>query len=202
MAKKRKTKEKVKEEKERAVEPNGEAKESDSVEDGVTELEDQIKELALASAELEDRHLRLRAEFDNYRKRKEKEFSRLLQYQGEEVIKSLLPVIDDMERVIESTGDGEDLNLDSVIEGINLILEKFRRRLARHGVEPFESVGERFDPLLHEAMMTENSDEHDEDVVLQEFERGYRYNNRVIRHARVIVSASAPEDEAEAEAEE
>ena len=199
MAKKRKTKGKVKEEKDRLAEPNGEAKKSDSVGDGVTELEDQIKKLALASAELEDRHLRLRAEFDNYRKRKEKEFSRLLLYQGEEVIKSLLPVIDDMERVVESTDGGEDQNLDSVVEGISLILEKFRRRLSRHGVEPFESVGEKFDPLLHEAMMTENSDEHEENVVLQEFERGYRYNNRVIRHARVIVSAPSP---AEEEAEE
>jgi len=199
MAKKRKTKGKVKEEKDRLAEPNGEAKKSDSVGDGVTELEDQIKALALASAELEDRHLRLRAEFDNYRKRKEKEFSRLLLYQGEEVIKSLLPVIDDMERVVESTDGGEDQNLDSVVEGISLILEKFRRRLSRHGVEPFESVGEKFDPLLHEAMMTENSDEHEENVVLQEFERGYRYNNRVIRHARVIVSAPSP---AEEEAEE
>ena len=199
MAKKRKTKGKVKEEKDRLAEPNGEAKKSDSVGDGVTELEDQIKELALASAELEDRHLRLRAEFDNYRKRKEKEFSRLLLYQGEEVIKSLLPVIDDMERVVESTDGGEDQNLDSVVEGISLILEKFRRRLSRHGVEPFESVGEKFDPLLHEAMMTENSDEHEENVVLQEFERGYRYNNRVIRHAKVVVSAPSP---AEEEAEE
>ena len=90
MAKKGKTKKEVKEEKDRSAEPNGEAKTTKSVEDGVTELEDQIKELALASAELEDRHLRLRAEFDNYRKRKEREFSRLLQYQGEEVIKSLL----------------------------------------------------------------------------------------------------------------
>ncbi|MDP6456220.1 MAG: nucleotide exchange factor GrpE [Candidatus Marinimicrobia bacterium] len=195
MAKKGKTKKEVKEEKDRSAEPNGEAKTTKSVEDGVTELEDQIKELALASAELEDRHLRLRAEFDNYRKRKEREFSRLLQYQGEEVIKSLLPVIDDIERVVNSGNGGEEQNLDSVLEGINLILAKFRRRLSRNGVEPFESVGEEFDPELHEAMMTENSDEHDENIILQEFEKGYRYKDRVIRHAKVIVNATSVAEE-------
>ena len=145
-------------------------------------LEDELKNL-------QDRHLRLRAEFDNYKKRKDKEFTRLLQYEGENVIISFLGIADDLQRMIDSV-DGQKLhNAESLMEGINLILEKLHRRLGALKVEPFDSEGIKFDPELHDAMMTQSSDDHEDGVVIQEFEKGYKYKDRVIRHAKVIVNS-------------
>ena len=145
-------------------------------------LEDELKNL-------QDRHLRLRAEFDNYKKRKDKEFTRLLQYEGENVIISFLGIADDLQRMIDSVDEERSQNAESLIEGINLILEKLHRRLGALKVEPFDSEGIKFDPELHDAMMTQSSDDHKDGVVIQEFEKGYKYKDRVIRHAKVIVNS-------------
>ena len=145
-------------------------------------LEDELKNL-------QDRHLRLRAEFDNYKKRKDKEFTRLLQYEGENVIISFLGIADDLQRMIDSVDGEKSQNAESFIEGINLILEKLHRRLGALKVEPFDSEGIKFDPELHDAMMTQSSDDHEDGVVIQEFEKGYKYKDRVIRHAKVIVNS-------------
>ena len=145
-------------------------------------LEDELKNL-------QDRHLRLRAEFDNYKKRKDKEFTRLLQYEGENVIISFLGIADDLQRMIDSVDGERSQNAESLIEGINLILEKLHRRLGAMKVEPFDSEGIKFDPELHDAMMTQSSDDHEDGVVIQEFEKGYKYKDRVIRHAKVIVNS-------------
>ncbi len=145
-------------------------------------LEDELKNL-------QDRHLRLRAEFDNYKKRKDKEFTRLLQYEGENVIISFLGIADDIQRMIDSVDGKKSQNAESLMEGINLIFEKLHRRLGALKVEPFDSEGIKFDPELHDAMMTQSSDDHEDGVVIQEFEKGYKYKDRVIRHAKVIVSS-------------
>ena len=145
-------------------------------------LEDELKNL-------QDRHLRLRAEFDNYKKRKDKEFTRLLQYEGENVIISFLGIADDLQRMIDSVDGEKSQNAESLMEGINLILEKLHRRLGALKVELFDSEGKKFDPELHDAMMTQSSDDHEDGVVIQEFEKGYKYKDRVIRHAKVIVNS-------------
>ena len=86
--------------------------------------------------------------------------------------------------------DGEkSQNGESLMEGINLILEKLHRRLGVLKVELFDSEGKKFDPELHDAMMTQSSDDHEDGVVIQEFEKGYKYKDRVIRHAKVIVNS-------------
>ncbi|MFQ6616036.1 MAG: nucleotide exchange factor GrpE [Fidelibacterota bacterium] len=150
----------------------------------------QVKELEVSLEELQDRHLRLRAEFENYRKRKEREISRLLEYEGEAIIRSLLPVVDDLERMVRSANGKEFNSMDSLVEGIHLILENARKRLRALHVEPFESVGKVFDPDLHDAMLVRESDEHDENEVIEEYEKGYKFKDKVIRHAKVVVSAS------------
>ena len=155
-------------------------------------LEKEVVALKSSLAELKDRHLRLRAEFENFRKRKEREIARLLQYEGEEVIRRFLPVVDDLERMIQSVNGKKSKSANSLIEGINLIFEKLKKRLSELEVEPFDSVGQQFDPELHEAMMTQESDEHGEHEITQEFEKGYKFKDRVIRHARVVVN-SPPE---------
>ena len=145
-------------------------------------IEDELKDL-------QDRHLRLRAEFDNYKKRKDREFIRLLQYEGKDVIISFLGIADDLQRMIASADGDKSKNAKSLVAGMNLILEKLHRRLSALKVEPFDSEGVKFDPELHDAMMTQTSDDHEDGVVIQEFEKGYKYKDRVIRHAKVIVNS-------------
>ena len=151
-------------------------------------LEDELKNL-------QDRHLRLRAEFDNYKKRKDKEFTRLLQYEGKDVIISFLGIADDLQRMIASADGDKSKNAKSLVAGMNLILEKLHRRLSALKVEPFDSEGVKFDPELHDAMMTQTSDDHEDGVVIQEFEKGYKYKDRVIRHAKVIVNSKGSDKE-------
>ena len=170
---------------EKTAKKTGVSEEVESAEEVIQEkpsLEDELKNL-------QDRHLRLRAEFDNYKKRKDKEFTRLLQYEGENVIISFLGIADDLQRMIDSVDGEKSQNAESLMEGINLILEKLHRRLGALKVEPFGSEGIKFDPELHDAMMTQSSDDHEDGVVIQEFEKGYKYKDRVIRHAKVIVSS-------------
>ena len=151
-------------------------------------IEDELKDL-------QDRHLRLRAEFDNYKKRKDREFIRLLQYEGKDVIISFLGIADDLQRMIASADGDKSKNAKSLVEGMNLILEKLHRRLSALKVEPFDSEGVKFDPELHDAMMTQTSDDHEDGVVIQEFEKGYKYKDRVIRHAKVIVNSKGSDKE-------
>lgn len=192
-------KKKVKKEKAEEEQKNGQIPESEEktakkteVSEEVESAEEVIQEKPSLEDELknlQDRHLRLRAEFDNYKKRKDKEFTRLLQYEGENVIISFLGIADDLQRMIDSVDGERSQNAESLIEGINLILEKLHRRLGALKVEPFDSEGIKFDPELHDAMMTQSSDDHEDGVVIQEFEKGYKYKDRVIRHAKVIVSS-------------
>ena len=151
-------------------------------------IEDELKDL-------QDRHLRLRAEFDNYKKRKDREFIRLLQYEGKDVIISFLGIADDLQRMIASADGDKSKNAKSLVAGMNLILEKLHRRLSALKVEPFDSEGVKFDPELHDAMMTQTSDDHEDGVVIQEFEKGYKYKDRVIRHAKVIVNSKVSDKE-------
>ncbi|MEE2876983.1 MAG: nucleotide exchange factor GrpE [Candidatus Neomarinimicrobiota bacterium] len=165
------------------IKKGAETKEEPSVEDELSDLR--------------DRHLRLRAEFDNYRKRSEKEYSRLLHYEGEEVILSFLGIADDFQRMLDSLDDEKSQNVESLIEGITLINEKLHRRLSALKVEPFDSEGVKFDPEIHDAMMTQSSEDHEDGVVMQEFEKGYKYKDKVIRHAKVIVNSKAESESSE-----
>ncbi len=136
-----------------------------------------------------DRHLRLRAEFDNYKKRSEREFSRLLKYEGKEVIISFLGIADDVQRMLDSADVDGSTNVESLLEGVTLIRDKLLRKLKSLQVEPFDSEGVKFDPEIHDAMMTQTSEEHEDGIIIQEFEKGYRYKDKVIRHAKVIVNS-------------
>lgn len=156
-------------------------------------LEKQLVELESSLEDLEDRHLRLRAEFDNYRKRKEREIARLLEYEGEGIIRSLLPMVDDLERMVKLANSKESDNVDSLTEALNLTLENVKKRLKDFDVEPFESVGKVFDPDLHDAMLVRESNQHGDNEVIEEYEKGYRFKDKVIRHAKVVVNASNKE---------
>ena len=138
--------------------------------------------------QLQDKHIRLKAEFENFRKRKNKEISSLLQYDGEGVIKNVLPIIDDIERMVDSIEETDANNGESLIEGVNILKSKIDRFLEAKNIESFGEEGEILDPELHDAMLTQSDKKKEDNTVLNVFEKGYRYHDKVIRHAKVVVN--------------
>ena len=138
--------------------------------------------------QLQDKHIRLKAEFENFRKRKNKEISSLLQYDGEGVIKNVLPIIDDIERMVDSIEETEANNGESLIEGVNILKSKIDRFLEAKNIEPFGEEGEVLNPELHDAMLTQSDKKKEDNTVLNVFEKGYHYHDKVIRHAKVVVN--------------
>ncbi|MSS71734.1 MAG: nucleotide exchange factor GrpE [Candidatus Latescibacteria bacterium] len=164
---------------------------------------DPVRELALAlerakaeAAEKHDLYVRKTAEFENYRRRRDREFEELIRTSNGELISHLLPVLENLERALNHSGSGE--GFDAYCKGVEMIVNQFKEVLRRQGLEPIESVGQPFDPNLHEALLQTPSQAHEPGVVCEEIERGYRLGDRVIRHAKVAVSLGAPEQKGEA----
>ena len=141
-------------------------------------------------AALEDRQLRLKAEFENYRKRKERETVSLIEYLGEDIIKDLLPILDDFDRMILSTTKTKKGNADSLLEGTKLIQSKLNKLLKSNNIVAFGKPGDILDPELHDALMVKQKKGKKDNEILDVFEKGYRYKDRVIRHAKVVVNGS------------
>ena len=150
---------------------------------------DRIKELELQLNELQDKQLRLKAEFENFRKRKQREISELFQYDGERVIKGILPLIDDLERMAKAAAEEQNNEAEaSLFKGAQMVESKIKKFLGLHEIIPFGEEGESLDSELHDAMLTQTNEEMDDNIILDVFEKGYRYRGKVIRHARVIVN--------------
>ncbi len=151
------------------------------------------EELAAMSVELEaarrerDEYLdalrRLKAEFENSRKRQERERARILETASERLVVELLPVLDNLDRAIEAEGDIRD--------GVRATRDQFVAVLGNEGLLPVASDGQPFDPGVHEAVMGQPSDEHEEGTILQTFQRGYVLNGKPIRAAKVVVARQA-----------
>lgn len=142
--------------------------------------------------ETRDRLMRLAAEFENYKKRMERERSRLLKYAGENILRDLLATVDNIDRAVEqgsAAADDDSRKLVAMLEGLALTRKGLMATMERYGVEPLASVGQQFNPDEHDAMVMEPNDEVPVNHVLQEFARGYRFKDRVLRHARVVVSS-------------
>ena len=145
----------------------------------------------------QDRLLRLAAEMENTRKRLEREKADGICYANEGLIRALLPVVDNLQRAVEH-GE-QEASFEDLLEGVRMTLKGFLDTLARFGCEPFESVGEHFDPNRHEAVLQQESTEHPDMSVMQEFEKGYVLRERLLRPAMVAVArrskGEAPEKE-------
>jgi molecular chaperone GrpE len=151
-------------------------------------------------AEAEERHdqmLRTIAEFDNSRKRAEREKEESLKYALESFVKELIPTIDSIERAIQSTKESQDV--DALAEGVEMIYKGLLSTLEKHGVTPIEAVNEPFDPMQHEAVMHVESENVPENNVIEEWQKGYMLHNRVIRPSMVSVSKGKSEQVAESE---
>jgi molecular chaperone GrpE len=163
-----------------------------SVEDLKKSLDEQ-KQLAQNNYE---KFLRAYAELENYKKRIEKEKAENLKYANETLLRDLLPFIDNLQRAMEHALSETNNNPKALIEGVQLTLADLMRVLEKHGLEPIESLGKPFDPSLHEAMMQVESDVHEPQTVVEEFQKGYLIRDRLLRPARVSV-AMRPEAQQE-----
>ena len=134
---------------------------------------------------LQDRLLRTAAEFDNYRKRVDRERRELSEYAGADILTDMLPIIDDLERALQASAGGE---AESYRRGVELIHKQMTDLLRKRGVKPIEAVGTQFDPRYHEAVMQEVSGEHREGEVMAELRRGYILGDRLLRPATVKVA--------------
>ncbi|HET7418920.1 MAG TPA: nucleotide exchange factor GrpE [Candidatus Dormibacteraeota bacterium] len=171
--------------------------EGESADPTVALYQGKIAELESELAETRSRHLRLAADFENYKKRARQEQADTMQHASAELIGRLLPVLDDLNNVLDHLPEGVD---DSWAKGLELSVRKLEEALGTHGLQPIEAVGARFDPKQHEAVGHEESTDHPEDTVVSELRRGYRLRDRVVRPALVKVArppARRPRDDDE-----
>lgn len=154
------------------------------------EVEEKIKSLEVEVNKYKELMLRKAAEFENYKRRTENDQLNLLKYAAESMIIKLLPTIDDLERSLSHMT--EETDIQKIKEGIQLIYNKFMKILDEQGVKKIESVGKPFNVEFHAALLQRADDTVPPHTVLDELETGYMYKDRVIRHAKVIVSEASP----------
>jgi molecular chaperone GrpE len=146
------------------------------------------EELAAELAETRDRLLRLQADFENFRRRAAKERLEVEQYGHQNLVKELLTAVDNLERAIDHARRSGGGDLESLLQGVELVRKDLSTALAKHGVAAIEAVGRPFDPALHEAMAQAPDDSVAANTVVEELQKGYRLRERLLRPARVIVS--------------
>jgi molecular chaperone GrpE len=149
-------------------------------EEGPSELEQAQQE----AKDLRDEMLRMRAETDNLRKRLQKEKLDSVQFANERLIKQLIPIFENLDRALKAP----DTNVDSLKEGVRLTSEQALALFKKENVEPIPAVGEPFDPSIHEVLSQMESNDHDENTVIEEYSKGYRMNGRVLLPSRVVTS--------------
>jgi molecular chaperone GrpE len=150
------------------------------------DLAQQLDATARECAAAKDRYLRLFAEFENYKKRIQRDQIEYNKYATEKLLRELLPVADNLERAI---AHARSANADSaIIDGLDLIARQFQDALQKAGIEPISAVGKTFDPALHQALAQVGSSEHEPDTVVEEAQRGYVLHGRILRPSLVTVA--------------
>lgn len=144
-------------------------------------LEDKIKKL-------EEALLRNQAELMNYKRRKDEEVSRMLKYSEEDIIREFLPILDNFERAIKMDDDNLDDEVSKFLEGFKMVYTQINNMLDKFEVKEIEAFGKEFDPTYHQAVMKENNPDKESGIVLEVFQKGYMYKDRVIRPSMVKVN--------------
>jgi molecular chaperone GrpE len=148
--------------------------------DGFAGLAEELEATRLERDQYLDALRRLKAEFENSRKRQERDRTRILSMASERLVQELLPVLDNLDRALEAGGD--------IREGVQATREQLAEVLAEEGLLPVASDGEPFDPNVHDAVMGQPSEEHEDGTIIQTFQRGYLLNGKPIRPAKVVVA--------------
>ena len=162
--------------------------------DPIKEMEEKVASLEKEAAESHDRMLRVAAEFENYKKRAAREMNDFRKFANENFLKAMLPVVDNLDRAIESSTNDKHANT-SVVEGVSMTLKEILKVFEEFSVKPFESLGKTFDPSLHQAVMQEETEAYPENTVLKELQKGYMIHDRLLRPAMVVVSKKKAEPE-------
>ncbi|MCF8010470.1 MAG: nucleotide exchange factor GrpE [Clostridiales bacterium] len=153
----------------------------------IKSLKDELKLEKAKSTEYYNRLTRLQSDFNNFRKRIQKEKEDLSKYAGETLVNKILPVLDNFQRAVEtSSGESEKL-----LEGVEMIYRQLYEVLESEGLQPVAAVGEEFDPNQHEAVIQEEIDQYEDNTVIQEMRRGYLFKDRLLRPAMVKVARSS-----------
>jgi len=161
-------------------------KEQKAQECKLEELHEKIESLQKEKDELFAKLQRVSADYANFQKRIPKQISDTIGYEKERIIKALLPVLDNFERTLQNAHSAE--NVDLLVKGIQIIYDQFLDILKSHNVERIEALGERFNPVFHQAMRQQTDPDKEQAIVLEEFQKGYKLNGRVIRPSTVIVN--------------
>ena len=149
-------------------------------------LQGTIDELQKEKEELFEKLQRVSADYANFQKRAPRQIADSIAYEKEKIIKTLLPVLDNFEHTLVNAQSAE--NTEAFVKGVQIIYEQMLDILKSHGVEQIKALDKKFDPALHQAMMQQVQPEKQEDIVLEEFQKGYKLNDRVIRPSKVIVN--------------
>lgn len=161
------------------------------IDDPLGTLAGQMDEITKARNELQERLLLAQAEFENYRKRSQKEQDQERQYRSLPIVRDLLPVMDNLRRALEASSNSAQ-SADKLVEGVRMVVQQFEDILGKHSIMPIPAVGQPFNPNLHEALTQAPSADHPPMTVLMEVERGYQLFERIVRPAKVIVSIAPP----------
>jgi molecular chaperone GrpE len=152
----------------------------------IEELKRSLEEKEEASKALQEKMLYLQAEFENFKRLKNKEKQDILKFGNETLIKELLPVLDNLDRALDHASNTGDFK--SIHEGVKIIANEFLKVLERAGIERVEALGKKFDPNFHEAFLQEEKEDIEPDMVVTEMQKGYLLNGRLIRPSMVAIS--------------
>ncbi|MEA3429245.1 MAG: nucleotide exchange factor GrpE [Thermodesulfobacteriota bacterium] len=155
--------------------------------DLIKEIEDKLKTAQEESKATYDRFLRASAEFENHKKRSTREMDEFRKFANESLIKELLPVVDNLERAINSSSNDKQAN-SALVEGVDMTLKAILKIFEKFKVKPIEALKKHFDPNFHQAVMTEETDDYAEHIVINELRKGYMMHDRLLRPAMVVVS--------------
>jgi molecular chaperone GrpE len=169
-------------------------------------VEKELDQLKQENAELLEKLQRVSADYANFQKRAPKQIAEAIAFEKERIVKSVLPAMDNFEHTLSHAESAE--NVEAIAKGVKIIYDQMLDVLKSHNVEQIKALGEKFDPSMHQAMMQTQDEEKEDGIVLEEYQKGYKLNGRVIRPAKVVVNKLAveqqqsPEDEYDSESSE
>ena len=172
-------------------------KQSEPKSSELKELRQQLNDLQKEKDELFEKLQRVGADYANFQKRDPKQIADTICYEKERIIKTLLPVLDNFEHTLQNAHSAE--NTDVLVKGIQIVHDQMLNVLKSHDVEQIKAMDEKFDPALHQAMMQKSEPDREENIVLEEFQKGYKLNGRVIRPSKVVVNKLQAEQEPQEE---
>lgn len=171
---------------ENADNPDASSVEPESAPEGEVSESGELAKLRMEAEENLNRYLRTQADFDNFRRRSRQEKEEFAKYASLKLIEQLLPIVDNFERAMESSRESKDL--EALIKGLEMTFRQLDQLFEREGLEPIPAVGHPFNPELHQAIMQVESDEHEEGIIVEEVQKGYKLKDKVVRPSMVKVS--------------